>query len=101
MILRDVVAGSSAGLIHGGRAHLLEGETLLPDASGFVRWFQVSNSILYIEMWSAWLHGLKNTEIETFHGDTMANGWDLLRGTNPAKIAHCNAVVAITPFSCC
>ena len=101
MILRDVVADSSAGQIHGGRPLPLEEGTLLPDASGFVRRFQVSNSILYIEMWSAWLRGVKNTEIEIFHGDTMANGWDLLLGMNPAKKAHCNAVVAIPPFSCC
>ncbi len=31
------------------------------------------------------LHGVKDTEFEIFHGDTLTNDWDMLRETNPAK----------------
>jgi type I restriction enzyme M protein len=31
------------------------------------------------------LHGVKDTEFEIFHGDTLANDWDILRELNPAK----------------
>ena len=29
------------------------------------------------------LHGVKDTEFEIFHGDTLTNDWDMLRETNP------------------
>ncbi|RYG91657.1 MAG: type I restriction-modification system subunit M, partial [Alphaproteobacteria bacterium] len=45
------------------------------------------------------LHGLKDTEFEIFHGDTLTNDWDILRETNPAKMARFDAVVANPPFS--
>ena len=32
------------------------------------------------------LHGVKDSEFEIFHGDTLTNDWDMLRETNPAKI---------------
>jgi type I restriction enzyme M protein len=31
------------------------------------------------------LHGVKDTEFEIFHGDTLTNDWDILRELNPAK----------------
>ena len=31
------------------------------------------------------LHGVKDSEFEIYHGDTLTNDWDLLRETNPAK----------------
>jgi len=31
------------------------------------------------------LHGVKDTEFEIFHGDTLTNDWDMLRELNPAK----------------
>ena len=31
------------------------------------------------------LHGVKDTEFEIFHGDTLTNEWDMLRELNPAK----------------
>jgi len=31
------------------------------------------------------LHGVKDTEFEIFHGDTLLNEWDILRELNPAK----------------
>ena len=45
------------------------------------------------------LHGVKDTEFEIYHGDTLANDWDMLRETNPAKKPHFDAVVANPPFS--
>src|SRR6201747_3187056 len=31
------------------------------------------------------LHGVKDTEFEIYHGDTLKNEWDMLRELNPAK----------------
>jgi hypothetical protein len=31
------------------------------------------------------LHGVKDTEFEIFHGNTLTNEWDTLRELNPAK----------------
>lgn len=45
------------------------------------------------------LHGMKDTEFEIFHGDTLTNDWDILRETNPAKMPRFDAVVANPPFS--
>jgi len=45
------------------------------------------------------LHGLKDTEFEIFHGDTLLNEWPLLREENPAKKIEFDAVVANPPFS--
>jgi type I restriction enzyme M protein len=45
------------------------------------------------------LHGLKDTEFEIYHGDTLTNDWDFLRETNPAKMPRFDAVVANPPFS--
>jgi len=45
------------------------------------------------------LHGVKDTEFEIYHGDTLLNDWDYLRETNPAKMPKFDAVVANPPFS--
>ncbi|WP_374563934.1 type I restriction-modification system subunit M [Nitrosomonas sp.] len=45
------------------------------------------------------LHGVKDSEFEIVHGDTLANDWDWLRETNPAKMPKFDAVVANPPFS--
>ena len=45
------------------------------------------------------LHGVKDTEFEIYHGDTLTNDWDMLRETNPAKMPRFDAVVANPPFS--
>ena len=45
------------------------------------------------------LHGVKDTEFEIYHGDTLTNDWDYLRETNPAKMPRFDAVVANPPFS--
>ncbi len=46
------------------------------------------------------LHGVKDTEFEIYHGDTLTNDWQMLRETNPAKKPYFDAVVANPPFSC-
>jgi type I restriction enzyme M protein len=45
------------------------------------------------------LHGMKDTEFEIYHGDTLTNDWDFLRDPNPAKKPQFDAVVANPPFS--
>ena len=45
------------------------------------------------------LHGVKDTEFEIYHGDTLPNEWDRLREMNPAKMPKFDAVVANPPFS--
>ena len=45
------------------------------------------------------LHGVKDSEFEIYHGDTLTNDWDWLREANPAKIPKFDAVVANPPFS--
>jgi len=45
------------------------------------------------------LHGVKDSEFEIYHGDTLSNDWDFLRETNPAKMPKFDAVVANPPFS--
>ncbi len=45
------------------------------------------------------MHGVKDSEFEIFHGDTLINDWDMLRETNPAKKPYFDAVVANPPFS--
>src|SRR5262245_1853368 len=45
------------------------------------------------------LHGVKDTEFEIYHGDTLTNTWDFLRDPNPAKRPQFDAVVANPPFS--
>ncbi|RFC40949.1 MAG: type I restriction enzyme M protein [Candidatus Nitrotoga sp. CP45] len=45
------------------------------------------------------LHGVKDSEFEIYHGDTLTNDWDWLREANPAKSPKFDAVVANPPFS--
>ncbi len=45
------------------------------------------------------LHGMKDTEFEIFHGDTLLNQWEMLGEMNPARKVEFDAVVANPPFS--
>jgi len=45
------------------------------------------------------LHGVKDTEFDIFHGDTLINDWEMLRELNPAKKPAFDAIVANPPFS--
>lgn len=45
------------------------------------------------------LHGVKDTEFQIHHGDTLVNDWDILNEMNPAKKMEFDAIVANPPFS--
>ncbi|HRJ51522.1 MAG TPA: type I restriction-modification system subunit M [Candidatus Thiothrix moscowensis] len=45
------------------------------------------------------LHGVKDTEFEIHHGDSLLNDWGILNEMNPAKKLKFDAVVANPPFS--
>lgn len=45
------------------------------------------------------LHGVKDTEFEIFHGDTLDNEWPILNERNPANKVEFDAIVANPPFS--
>ena len=45
------------------------------------------------------LHGVKDSEFQIHHGDSLVNDWDILREMNPAKKLQFEAVVANPPFS--
>jgi type I restriction enzyme M protein len=45
------------------------------------------------------LHGMKDTEFEIYHGDTLENQWDILNEMNPSKKIEFDGIVANPPFS--
>ncbi len=45
------------------------------------------------------LHGVKDSEFEIHHGDSLSNDWAILNEMNPAKKIEFDAVVANPPFS--
>lgn len=45
------------------------------------------------------LHGVKDTEFEIHHGDTLDNDWSEFNEMNPAKKIEFDAIVANPPFS--
>jgi type I restriction enzyme M protein len=45
------------------------------------------------------LHGMKDSEFEIFHGDTLLNQWDALNQMNPSKKIEFDGIVANPPFS--
>lgn len=45
------------------------------------------------------LHGVKDSEFEIHHGDSLLNDWDKLNEKNPAKQMKFDAIVANPPFS--
>lgn len=45
------------------------------------------------------LHGMKDTEFEIFHGDTLLNQWGEFNQMNPSKKIKFDAIVANPPFS--
>ena len=45
------------------------------------------------------LHGVKDTEFDIHHGDSLLNDWDILNEMNPAKKMQFDAIVANPPFS--
>ncbi|MBF0141173.1 MAG: type I restriction-modification system subunit M [Magnetococcales bacterium] len=45
------------------------------------------------------LRGVRDSEFDIFHGDTLLNDWEMLREKNPTKKPYFDAVVANPPFS--
>lgn len=45
------------------------------------------------------LHGMKDSEFEIYHGDTLLNHWDALNQMNPSKKIEFDGIVANPPFS--
>ena len=45
------------------------------------------------------LHGVKDSEFEIHHGDSLENDWELLNEMNPARKVEFDAIVANPPFS--
>lgn len=45
------------------------------------------------------LHGVKDSEFEIHHGDSLLNDWGILNEMNPARKLEFDAVVANPPFS--
>ncbi|OJF77346.1 MAG: type I restriction-modification system subunit M [Treponema sp. CETP13] len=45
------------------------------------------------------LHGIKDSEFEIHHGDSLLNDWNILNEMNPSKKMNFDAVVANPPFS--
>jgi len=45
------------------------------------------------------LHGVKDTEFEIHHGDSLLNDWDAVNEMNPSKKMKFDAIVANPPFS--
>lgn len=75
---RVVNAGGSVGMIHGQEKNI------------------TTYNLCRMNML---LHGVKDSEFEIYHGDTLTNDWDMLREQNPAKKPTFDAVVANPPFS--
>jgi len=57
------------------------------------------NSIANLARMNMLLHGVKDSEFDIFHGDTLLNEWDMMREQNPAKKPRFVAIVANPPFS--
>ncbi len=47
------------------------------------------------------LHGVKGTEFDIHHGNSLRNNWALLTGPNPAKEQEFDPIVANLPVSYC
>lgn len=45
------------------------------------------------------LHGVKDSAFDIFHGDSLANEWELLSEPNPAHKIEFDAIIANPPFS--
>lgn len=45
------------------------------------------------------LHGVKDSEFEIHHGDSLLNDWEMLSEQNPAKKVTFDAIIANPPFS--
>jgi len=86
----------------GSGSLLLNVRTRIKDAGGNIGkiYGQEKNITTYnLARMNMLLHGMKDTEFEIFHGDTLLNHWDELNEMNPSKKLEFDAIVANPPFS--
>lgn len=86
----------------GSGSLLLNIRTRMKDAGGTIGkiYGQEKNITTYnLARMNMLLHGVKDSEFEIYHGDTLTNDWDMLREANPARMPKFDAVVANPPFS--
>lgn len=86
----------------GSGSLLLNVRNKLKDAGGSVGriYGQEKNITTYnLARMNMLLHGIKDSEFEIHHGDSLLNDWNVLNEMNPAKKLQCDAVVANPPFS--
>ena len=86
----------------GSGSLLLNVRTRIKDAGGNVGkiYGQEKNITTYnLARMNMLLHGMKDTEFDIFHGDTLINQWDELNEMNPSKKLEFDAIVANPPFS--
>ena len=70
-----------------------------PHGIGKIYWQEKNITTYTLARMNMLLHGVKDTEFEIYHGDTLTNDWDILRELNPAKKPQFDAIVANPPFS--
>ena len=86
----------------GSGSLLLNVRKQLKESGGYIGkiYGQESNITTYnLARMNMLLHGVKDTEFEIHHGDSLKNDWAMLNEMNPAKKLQCDAVVANPPFS--
>lgn len=86
----------------GSGSLLLNVRKRIKDNDGFVGkiYGQEKNITTYnLARMNMLLHGMKDTEFEIFHGDTLENQWAMLNEMNPSKKVEFDAIVANPPFS--
>lgn len=86
----------------GSGSLLLNVRKQLKESGGYVGkiYGQESNITTYnLARMNMLLHGVKDTEFEIHHGDSLINDWPMLNEMNPSKKLQCDAVVANPPFS--
>lgn len=90
----DFACGSGSLLLNVRRRMLAAGGTI-----GKIYGQEYNVTTYNLARMNMLLHGVKDTEFEIYHGNTLTNEWDWLRETNPAKKPKFDAVVANPPFS--
>ena len=90
----DFACGSGSLLLNVRRRMLEEGGTV-----GKLYGQEKNVTTYNLARMNMLLHGVRDTEFEIFHGDTLTNDWDILREENPSKKITFDAVVANPPFS--
>jgi len=90
----DFACGSGSLLLN-VRKHLAEAKGSIGKIYG-----QENNITTYnLARMNMLLHGMKDTEFEIFHGDSLKNKWPALSEVNPSKKLEFDAIVANPPFS--